>query len=81
MRSAETCPIPLVYDGHALATRIIDLVAKFGSVISFKAYLGNEAFSQESRAVRSELQLSGVSLTHAAKGEESSMTAMIGKSG
>ncbi|KAH6910752.1 hypothetical protein BKA70DRAFT_1100590 [Coprinopsis sp. MPI-PUGE-AT-0042] len=58
------CPVPLVYTGHSLAARIIDTVKKYGAVTSFKAYLGPEEFSQEFRTIRSELQLSGVSLTH-----------------
>jgi hypothetical protein len=56
--------VPLVYTGHSLAARIIDTVKKYGPVTLFKAYLGPEEFSQEFRVVRSELQLSGVSLTH-----------------
>ncbi|EFI27498.1 hypothetical protein CC1G_15533 [Coprinopsis cinerea okayama7 len=63
----EACKIPLHTTGYAVTSAITQKVQDSGVVTLFKAYLGEEEFSAEHRAIRSELQLSGVSLTYCSR--------------
>ncbi|KAG2020706.1 hypothetical protein CC2G_006015 [Coprinopsis cinerea AmutBmut pab1-1] len=61
----ENCPAPANYTGYDLVDAIRRMAQQFGSVKLFKAYLevSEQVLNARSLTLRSELQVSGVSLT------------------